>query len=232
MALPEPARRELDPIPTHQRVAILDAGAQYGKVIDRRIRSLNVLSEIFPMDTPADQLAGYEAIVISGGPQSVYAEDAPAYDPRIFELGKSVLGICYGMQLMNHARGGKVGQHGRREDGPCQIGINSTSPLFYGLAADQDVLMSHGDSVLELAPGFQAVADSNGIIAAIQDPDRKQYGVQFHPEVDLTKEGIAILRNFLFNIAGLTGDLQKTGTVNQACFRISRNHTIAIYVIS
>jgi len=192
--------------PSSELVAILDAGAQYGKVIDRRIRSLCVKSEILPMDTSAEELGKYKAIIISGGPNSVYSPTAPDYDPRIFSLGKPILGICYGMQLINQVMGGRVGKKERREDGPCNIIVDSSSVLFEGLEPNQEVLMSHGDSILRLAPGFKTVADSNGIVAAIENTQKKLYGTQFHPEVDLTVHGKDILRKFLFEIAGFSGN--------------------------
>lgn len=190
-----------------ETLAILDAGAQYGKVIDRRIRNLGVHSEILPLDTPAKELKGRcRAVIISGGPQSVYDSDAPSYDPAIFGLDIPILGICYGMQLIAQEAGGRVERGRRREDGPCVISADPTSPLFEGLDTKQTVLMSHGDSVTELPVGFRAIADSNGIVAAIENPTKRLYGVQFHPEVDLTENGKVILRNFLFRIAEFSGD--------------------------
>ncbi|MBU2560684.1 MAG: glutamine-hydrolyzing GMP synthase [Nanoarchaeota archaeon] len=188
-----------------ETVAILDAGAQYGKVIDRRVRELSVETHILPMSTPASQLSEYAAIIISGGPQSVYDAEAPEFDPRIFELGRPMLGICYGMQLINYALGGTVERKSRREDGPCTIEVSDASALFSGLDTRQTVLMSHGDSIGGLAAGFRATANSNGLVAAIEDPARRMYGLQFHPEVDLTEHGKQMLHNFLYSVAGLSG---------------------------
>lgn len=196
---------EVQEFPQGEALAILDAGAQYGQVIDRRIRELRVKSEILPLDTPADKLRGYRAIIITGGPESVYDEKAPAYDPKIFSLKIPILGICYGMQLMNYVAGGGVERNRRREDGPCEIKINNHSLLFRGLEVTQGVLMSHGDSLGTMAEGFRVVAESNGLVAAIENPQRRLYGVQFHPEVDLTAHGKEILRNFLYEIAGFSG---------------------------
>ena len=198
---------ENDPIPSRkERVAILDAGAQYGKVIDRRVRGLSVESIILPLDTPAGELAEFSAIIISGGGKSVYSEDAPTHDPKIFELDMPILGICYGMQLMARDEGGIVTAGVRREDGPCDIDIKHDSLLFNGLDPLQEVLMSHGDSVTTVPNGYRAIANSDGLIAAIENTQKKRYGVQFHPEVDLTEHGNDILHNFLYEICGLSGN--------------------------
>ncbi len=188
------------------KVAILDAGGQYAKVIDRKVRELGVESDLLPMNTAVKQLAAYAAIIISGGPQSVYGAAAPKYDPKLLKMDKPILGICYGMQLLVHASGGQVSKQARREDGPCQIQLETSSPLFKDLAQQETVLMSHGDSVSQLPPNYQAIAHSGELLAAIADPSSQRYGVQFHPEVDLTVNGRQILSNFLFQIAGLQAD--------------------------
>ncbi len=189
-----------------QRVAILDAGAQYGKVIDRRVRGLGVFSEILPIDTPAKILKNYDAIIISGGPQSVYGDGAPRTDAAIFDLGKPILGICYGMQLLSYHYGGTVSKGSRREDGASTLRIKTDSKLFKDLPKAQTVLMSHGDSVATLPNGFVCTAKSSDIVAAIEDKARKLYGVQFHPEVDITEHGQKIIGNFLFEVAKLKAD--------------------------
>lgn len=193
---------EIAPAPTN-RVAILDAGAQYGKVIDRRVRNLMVYSDILPLDTPFDELTGYDAFIISGGPESVYAPDAPRPDPQVMHSGKPLLGICYGMQLINQAFGGTIERKGTREDGQFTVAVDESANFFAGLAGEQQVLLTHGDSVGKVAPGFRVVATSGDIIAAIADDKRQIYGVQFHPEVDLTDNGTQMLSNFLFRVAGL-----------------------------
>jgi GMP synthase (glutamine-hydrolysing) len=193
---------EIEPAPAN-RVAILDAGAQYGKVIDRRVRSLQVHSEILPLDTPFEELTDFDAFILSGGPESVYAGDAPKPDPRVMHSGKPLLGICYGMQLINQAFGGTIEQKTTREDGQFTVTVDSNARFFAGLASDQSVLLTHGDSVGEVAPGFRVVGTSGDIVAAIADDERRIYGVQFHPEVDLTDNGTRMLSNFLFNVAGL-----------------------------
>ncbi len=188
-----------------QKIAILDAGAQYAKVIDRRVRELHIESDILPLTTPSDVLRNYRALIISGGPQSVYGADAPKYNPEIFSLGIPVLGICYGMQLMTHVLEGAVTKKGRREDGPCQIQIDLQTALFTDLDSTQQVLMSHGDTVTEVPSGFRVIADSEGLIAGIENSERSLFAVQFHPEVDLTTNGSQMLRNFLYQVVGLSG---------------------------
>lgn len=185
------------------RVVILDAGSQYGKVIDRRVRSLQVRSDLLPLTTPYSELEPYGAIIISGGPDSVYAPDALHPDPALWQSGKPILGICYGMQLINEAFGGTVEKKVTREDGPCEISVDRDSDLFHGLEKGQHVLMTHGDSIGQPAKGFTVTGTSGDIVAAIADDNRYISGVQFHPEVDLTENGSAMLHNFLFRIAGL-----------------------------
>eukprot|EP01060_Flectonema_neradi_P022541 TRINITY_DN30786_c0_g1_i1.p1 TRINITY_DN30786_c0_g1~~TRINITY_DN30786_c0_g1_i1.p1 ORF type:complete len:666 (+),score=177.85 TRINITY_DN30786_c0_g1_i1:49-2046(+) len=190
-----------------EKVAILDAGAQYGKVIDRRIREMKVFSEIVPLGTSIEKLKadGYTSIVISGGPGSCNAEDAPAYDSGLFDAGIPVLGICYGMQMMNFHYGGTIEKKDQREDGQEEIIIKTDSRLFDGLTEKQDVLLTHGDSAGTVATGFRTIATSGPIIAAIENADKNLFGVQFHPEVDLSTNGKVVLSNFLFKICNFKG---------------------------
>ncbi|HOJ77883.1 MAG TPA: glutamine-hydrolyzing GMP synthase [Bacillota bacterium] len=190
-----------------EKIAILDCGGQYTKVIDRKVREMNVKSEIFPIGVTADQLQGFQGIILSGGPGSVWTEDkALPYDPAIFDLKIPVLGICYGMQLINQHFGGVVLPGVKTEYGEMVIKVDTECPLFKGLDETQRVLMSHGDSVAQLAPGFKVAAKSEAIYVTIYDEDRKIYGVQFHPEVDLTVQGKAMMANFVYGICGLSGN--------------------------
>lgn len=199
--------------PHHDLVAVLDAGAQYGKVIDRKVRELCVETEILPLDTPAEYLRAkrFKGIIISGGPSSVYSEGAPKCDPGMLRMGVPVLGICYGLQLMNQEFGGLVEKKAAREDGQFEIDVDTASQLFAGLKSRQNVLLTHGDSIGAVADGFRVVARSGDIVAGIEDPRRRLYGVQFHPEVDLTEQGREIMRNFLFNCSGCVGDFTMVG---------------------
>uniref|UniRef100_A0A915PIU1 GMP synthase (glutamine-hydrolyzing) n=1 Tax=Setaria digitata TaxID=48799 RepID=A0A915PIU1_9BILA len=190
-------------------VAILDFGAQFGKIIDRRVREQNVFSEILPFNTKAAVMVDkgcYKAIILSGGPSSVNSPKAPEFDPAILTCGIPVLGICYGFQLINKAFGGHVSKKSIREDGQLEVDVDTTCPLFKGLTTRQKVLLTHGDSVTErtVANGFKVVGRSANFVVAIADERRKLYGVQFHPEVDLSICGKEILHNFLFDIAGVT----------------------------
>nr|MBN2277427.1 glutamine-hydrolyzing GMP synthase [candidate division Zixibacteria bacterium] len=186
-------------------IAILDCGGQYTKVIDRRVRQLSVRSEVYPLDISPETIKGYDGIILSGGPKSVW-DGGLDYDAGILEMSLPVLGICYGMHLLNKHFGGIVSPGVRHEYGETEIEIEPGCPLFDDLAKDQRVLMSHGDSVEVLAPGFKQAAHSDKVCAALYDEKRKLYGVQFHPEVDLTVNGMKMLANFVHKICGLEGN--------------------------
>lgn len=278
----------------HGQVAILDAGSQYGKLIDRRVRELNAHSQILPLNTPAKQLidAGYKAIIISGGPANLSTSVSPscqmevdsdssvdaskmnqsnnsitvpnsppsaamvvtttptaqltdtsrttndsvldnscssppssqnqqqqtgvgnslspnapmAYDPNVLHCGLPVLGICYGFHMINKEFNGTIQRKDYREDGQFTIKVDTTSPLFKSMSEEQLALLTHGDSVQDVAVDFKPIALSGQIVAAISNDQRKIYGTQFHPEVDLTTNGKQMLKNFLYEIAKLPGD--------------------------
>lgn len=190
----------------NQQIAILDAGAQYSKMIDRRVRELGFESQLLPISTPKSQLKKFAAIIISGGPSSVYLTDAVRCDKGIFDSDLPILGICYGMQLLNHQLGGTVVPAKFREDGQYLIKINHRSRLFEGMGDKSEVLLTHGDQVGELAPGFLSIASSMQCVVAIEHEQKPWFGVQFHPEADLSTDGRAIFENFLIKIAKLKPD--------------------------
>ena len=187
-----------------QSIVILDFGAQYTQLIARRIREQNVFSVVLPCTATLNDIKANApvGIVLSGAPWSVYDKDAPPADPRVFDLGLPVLGICYGLQFMVHTLGGKVRPAKKREYGHAEIDIVAESALFQGLEKRQPVWMSHGDEALELPPGFELTAKTSHAVAGIQNVGKKWFAVQFHPEVHHTRNGTEILRNFVFHICG------------------------------
>ncbi|MGE5207686.1 MAG: glutamine-hydrolyzing GMP synthase [Chlamydiota bacterium] len=187
-----------------QSIVVLDFGAQYSQLIARRIREQNVFSVVLPCTAPIDEIKSYSpaGIILSGGPSSVYDQDAPAADPRVFSLGLPVLGICYGLQLMTHVLGGKVRPAEKREYGHATVEILDGSRLFHGLPKLLSVWMSHGDEAMELPQGFRLIGKTPSAVAAIENPEKKMFAVQFHPEVHHTKLGTEILKNFAFEICG------------------------------
>ena len=210
---------------THSRVVILDFGSQYTQVIARRIRECQVYSEIVRFDTPAAEIAALKpnGIILSGGPASVYDKGAPQIDAGIFSLGIPVLGICYGLMLMAHHLGGKVVFTGRREYGAGMLHINNGSELFDGLGNQLEVWNSHGDEVTALPKGFRVVGTTEGCdFAAVEDPQRKVYGLQFHPEVAHTPRGREVLQNFLFRICQCAMDWTMGSFIEEACARVRK----------
>jgi len=185
-------------------IVVLDFGAQYSQLIARRIREQNVFSVVLPCTASLDEIRGHTplGIVLSGGPSSVYDKHAPKADRRVFELGVPVLGICYGLQLMVHALGGKVRAAEKREYGYANVEITNSSRLFHNVPKTLNVWMSHGDEAVELPPGFQQTASSRNCVAAIENAERRMWAVQFHPEVHHTQHGSDVLRNFALEICG------------------------------
>ncbi len=184
-------------------IAVIDFGSQYTRLIARRIRELGVYSEVFAHDSGAERITRHEpaGYILSGGPSSVYEAGAPQLPRFLLESPLPILGICYGMQLLTAALGGRVSASNEREYGPATIKHDAASPLFADLPSESPVWMSHGDRIDALAPGFQALASTdNSPYAAIGDATAGRYGVQFHPEVLHSRDGLAILGNFLFRI--------------------------------
>jgi len=209
----------------YETVLILDFGGQYTQLIARRVRELGVYSEIVPYDTPIETIRARspKALILSGGPRSVYEEGAPVCDPRLLDAGIPLLGICYGLQLLAHALGGRVEAAPRREYGAARVTLHLPSRLFSGLPSPLDVWMSHGDEVKAPPDGFLITGSTDRTIAAIENPARGLYGVQFHPEVAHTPLGREILGRFLFEICGLKGDWQMESFIETAVGRI-REH--------
>ena len=198
-------------------VVILDFGSQFAQLIARRVREMNVYSELLPHDTPWAEIErrAPKAIILSGGPSSVYDPDAPKADPAIWSGRIPVLGICYGLQLMAHELGGEVAPSAKREYGPASVQITSEDGLFRGIDREQPVWMSHGDSILRPPDGFTPVAQSDSTaFAGLVDADRHLYGIQFHPEVAHTPRGRDILRNFVVDIAGASPTWTPAGFVD------------------
>jgi GMP synthase (glutamine-hydrolysing) len=208
------------------RIVILDFGSQYTQVIARRVRECQVYSQIVRCDLPAAEIAALtpNGIILSGGPASVYGKDTPQPDPAIFELGVPILGICYGMQLMGHHLGGKVEHSARREYGSGMLHVKeSACPLFHGLPANLDIWNSHGDKLTKLPRGFRTVATTdNSPHAAIEQPRKKFYGLQFHPEVVHTPRGKEIIANFVYEICGCKMDWTMGSFIDQTCEEIRK----------
>ena len=197
---------------SHQTVIVLDFGGQYNQLIARRVRECNVYCEVKPYTTPLAELKAMDpiGIIFTGGPNSVYLDDSPHVDPDIFTWGVPILGICYGCQLMAHALGGQVTEaqdDSAREYGKTQTYYDTACKLFHGLPAQGISWMSHGDYMAKVPEGFALVAHSDACPnVAIADETRGFYGVQFHPEVNHSENGVAMIRNFLYEVCGAKGD--------------------------
>ncbi|MBX3128668.1 MAG: glutamine-hydrolyzing GMP synthase [Polyangiaceae bacterium] len=208
-------------------VLILDYGSQYTQLIARRVRECHVYCEIHPGTLPVEAIEKLapRAIILSGGPESVYEEIAPKSDKRLFDLGLPVLGICYGEQLMAHQLGGKVEPSTHREYGPAKLTVREPLGILAPFAAGDSlsVWMSHGDRLTEPPPGFRAIAESpNAPLAAIAHPERRLFGIQFHPEVAHTPRGIELLRAFLFEVSGLSPSWTPVSFVDDAIADVQR----------
>jgi GMP synthase (glutamine-hydrolysing) len=217
------SHRKTEALMSERVVLVIDCGAQYAQLIARRVREAHVYSEIVPHTASAAEILARQpaAIIISGGPSSVYEDGAPSLDRALFDAGIPVMGICYGHQLMARALGGSVARTGIREFGRTTAEILDSGTTLSGSPAEQSVWMSHGDAVHEAPAGFTVLATTAGSpVAAFEDLSRRLVGVQWHPEVKHTPLGQATLENFLFRVAGLTPDWTSEGVIAQQVERI------------
>ena len=192
-----------------ETVVVLDFGGQYNQLIARRVRECNVYCEIYSYKTDIEKIKEIQpkGIIFTGGPNSVYLEDSPAYAEEIYKLGIPILGICYGSQLMMHQLGGKVEKAPVREYGKIEVHVNTDSALFQGVSPKTICWMSHNDYISKEAPGFEISAWTNDCpVAAVENKEKKLYAVQFHPEVLHTQEGTKMLSNFVYQVCGCAGD--------------------------
>ena len=204
---------------TNELILILDFGGQYNQLIARRVRECNVYSEVVPFDITIEKIKekNPKGIIFTGGPASVYGEESPKCSKEIFELGIPVLGICYGMQLMTHTLKGTVARANKREYGTTDVSIDNTSPLFQGFDNQNGFLMSHTDYVETVPEGFKNIGHTNSCPnAAMENKERKLYGIQFHPEVNNSVNGTLVIKNFLFNICNCSGDWQISSFVEDS----------------
>ncbi len=209
-----------------KKVIVLDFGSQYTQLITRKVRELGVFSEIFPFSTPPSRIKGENpaALILSGGPQSVYGEEAPLVSREIFEMGIPILGICYGLQLMAYLLGGKVASSKKREYGFASLRVTDRGGLLSRIKDNGQVWMSHGDRVEAVPPGFIVSGKTSHCDAAVmEERKRKFFGVQFHPEVVHTEQGKKILSNFLFSLSGLKPEWRMGSFVAQKVEEIRRS---------
>jgi GMP synthase (glutamine-hydrolysing) len=207
----------------HQTIIVLDFGSQYTQLIARRLRELSVYSQVLPCTTPAEAIREKRpaGIILSGGPRSVSEPGAPRCDDGVFDIGVPVLGICYGMQLMADALGGRVAHAPQREYGHAVVRVEREAPLFASVPGELRVWASHGDFVAEAPSGFAVLATSaNAPVAAMEDRTRGLYALLFHPEVAHTDQGLEILRNFAYGICGCTGDWTMSSFIDETIGRI------------
>jgi len=205
-----------------ETVLILDFGAQYSQLIARRVRELGVYCEIHPFSTEIEKIRNLDpkGIILSGGPSSVYEDEAPHCSPQVLDLGIPVLGICYGLQLLSYFLGGKVESSNRREFGAARIKLLTRSRLLDELPQDFPVWMSHGDHVKVAPPGFQVTAETDNALGAVENVEKGLYGLQFHPEVAHTPDGKKILGNFVKNVCGCKGDWSAGSFISATVDRI------------
>ncbi len=210
----------LNPAPNApESVVVLDYGSQFSMLITRRVREAGVYSELIPWDVRPEQLnhLKVKAFILSGGPASVYEEGAPPLPAWVLASELPILGVCYGMQLLAHTLGGRVAPAQSREYGHAVVNLADTSnPLLTGLPLSMPVWMSHGDHVVELPPGFRAVAHSDNSPVAVMSNDAGYLGIQFHPEVAHTPQGGELLRNFVFNVAKCSGDWTSANFIEES----------------
>ncbi|MCR2021759.1 glutamine-hydrolyzing GMP synthase, partial [Blautia pseudococcoides] len=202
-----------------ETVIVLDFGGQYNQLIARRVRECNVYCEIYSYKTDIEKIKEIQpkGIIFTGGPNSVYLEDSPTYTKEIFELGIPVLGICYGAQLMMHLLGGQVGTAPVREYGKIEVTVEQSSKMFENVSEKTICWMSHNDYIGKEAPGFEIIAHTSDCpVAAVQNPDKNLYAVQFHPEVLHTQEGKKMLSNFVYNVCECSGDWKMDSFVEES----------------
>jgi len=202
-------------VATKHGIVVLDFGGQYTQLIARRIREQQVFSAVLPCTASLDEIRAQEPVglILSGGPSSVYDQNAPVCDPKVLEMGVPVLGICYGMQWLSHTLGGRVERAERREYGPAHLEIESGGTLFRGISGRMKAWSSHGDHVVGLPAGFRVAGRTDNAVAAVEHPDAKLYGVQFHPEVNHTERGTEILKNFVFDICKARQEWNRAGFI-------------------
>ncbi len=203
----------------NELILILDFGGQYNQLIARRVRECNVYSEVVPYNISIEKIKekNPKGIIFTGGPASVYGESSPKCAKGIFDLGIPILGICYGMQLMTHTLGGNVSKANTREYGATKVNIDNTSSLFQGFENTNAFLMSHTDFVSEIPNGFQTIASTEHCPnAAMENEEKNLYGIQFHPEVNLSVNGTQVIKNFLFHICHCSGDWQISSFVEDS----------------
>lgn len=206
-----------------ETVIVLDFGGQYNQLIARRVRECNVYCEIYSYKTDLEKIKALnpKGIIFTGGPNSVYLDDAPSYDKKIYELGVPILGICYGSQLMMHQLGGTVCKAPVREYGKIEVSVNQNSKLFENVSEKTICWMSHNDYIEKAAPGFEIIAHTPDCpVAAVENAEKQLYATQFHPEVLHTLEGKKMLANFVYNVCGCTGDWKMDSFVEESILAI------------